>query len=162
MRLRRRPILCGTVLLSVACVCWGCGTTPQRRDDGTVPEPITDTTIADARHDGAMMASGSSLFAARCSPCHGAQGQGSIGPNLTDDAWLHGGRPMQIYRSISEGAPAKGMIAWKSRLAPRQLLALTAYVMTLEESSPPHPKAPQGDRVERGDGAPGAPASTSR
>jgi cytochrome c oxidase cbb3-type subunit 3 len=113
--------------------------------------PITDKTIADMQSNAGMMASATSLFAARCSPCHGAHAQGNIGPNLTDDYWLHGGRPTQIYHTISEGVPAKGMISWKNQLSAGEMLALAAYVMTLHDSRPAGPKAPQGDLVSPAD-----------
>jgi cytochrome c oxidase cbb3-type subunit III len=110
--------------------------------------PITDKTIADMQQKPTVMAGAQSLFAARCTPCHAAQGQGNIGPNLTDDYWIHGGRPTQIYHTISEGVPAKGMIAWKNQLSPGDMLALAAYVSTLRGSNPPNPKPPQGDLVK--------------
>ena len=109
--------------------------------------PITDTMIGGFAAKPDMMASASALFAQRCAVCHGQFAQGNIGPNLTDDYWLHGGRPTDIYRTITEGVPAKGMIAWKSQLGAGQILALAAYVGTLHGSNPPNPKAPQGDLV---------------
>jgi glycerol kinase len=47
--------------------------------------------------------------------------------------------------TITEGVPAKGMIAWKAQLPAGQILALAAYVGTLHGSNPPNPKAPQGE-----------------
>lgn len=110
--------------------------------------PITDTTINGFTAKPDMMASAKALFAQRCAVCHGQFAQGNIGPNLTDDYWLHGGRPTQIYKTITEGVPAKGMISWKTQLGAGQILALAAYVGTLHGSNPPNPKAPQGDLVK--------------
>jgi cytochrome c oxidase cbb3-type subunit 3 len=95
-----------------------------------------------------MMASAKGLFALRCAVCHGPAAQGIIGPNLTDDYWLNGGKPTQIYHTITEGVPAKGMISWKSQLGAGQILALTAYVGTLRGTNPPNPKSPQGELLE--------------
>jgi len=107
--------------------------------------PINDEMISGFAAKPDMMSSAKGLFAQRCAVCHGQLAQGNIGPNLTDAYWLHGGQPTQIYNSISEGVPAKGMIAWKTQLPAGQMLALAAYLRTLQGSNPPNPKAPQGD-----------------
>ncbi len=87
------------------------------------------------------------IFHGRCAPCHGHDGQGVIGPNLTDEYWLHGGRPTEILRTITEGVLDRGMLAWKSQLNPGELRAMAAYVLTLQGTHPPNPKAPQGVKV---------------
>jgi len=110
--------------------------------------PITDEMISGFAAKPDMMASAQALFAGRCAVCHGNAAQGNIGPNLTDDYWLHGGRPTEVYHTITEGVPAKGMIAWKTQLGAGQILALAAYVETLHGTNPPNAKAPQGDLVK--------------
>jgi len=107
--------------------------------------PIDDEMIAGFSGKSDMMASAKGLFAQRCAVCHGQYAQGNIGPNLTDDYWLYGGTPTQIYHTITEGVPAKGMISWKTQLPTGQILALSAYVGTLHGSNPQSPKAPQGE-----------------
>lgn len=53
------------------------------------------------------MASGQSVFAQNCAPCHGASGQGAKGfPNLVDDDWLWGGTLDDIYTTVSHGIRA--------------------------------------------------------
>ena len=113
--------------------------------------PITDTTIEGMTQNAGMMGSAKSLFAQKCVSCHGTRAEGNIGPNLTDDYWLHGGKPTDVYKTISEGVPAKGMIAWKTQLRPGEMLALAAYVGTLHGTNPPNAKPPQGDPVKRED-----------
>jgi cytochrome c oxidase cbb3-type subunit 3 len=112
--------------------------------------PINDALISGFAAKSDMMGSAKGLFAQRCAVCHGPSGQGNIGPNLTDDYWLHGGSPTQVYNTITEGVPQKGMIAWKTQLPAGQILALAAYVETLHGSSPPNSKAPQGDLYKPG------------
>ncbi|HJQ97727.1 MAG TPA: cbb3-type cytochrome c oxidase N-terminal domain-containing protein [Candidatus Polarisedimenticolaceae bacterium] len=109
--------------------------------------PITDQTILEVGTKGDVLAGARGLFAQRCAVCHGAAGQGNIGPNLTDDYWLHGGKPTDIHRTIAEGVPAKGMVAWKAQLPAGQILALSSYVVSLHGTNPPNPKAPQGDKA---------------
>lgn len=93
--------------------------------------------------DRAAVAEGAALFAQSCAPCHGADGEGKIGPNLTDRHWLHGGQPDQVLATIAAGVPAQGMPAWKPALGPRKTELLTAYVLSLRGKNLPG-KAPQG------------------
>jgi cytochrome c oxidase cbb3-type subunit 3 len=76
-------------------------------------------------------------------------GEGGIGPNLTDDYWLHGGQLMDVYKTVRDGVPAKGMLAWERQLRPAELMAVSSYVGTMLGSEPPNPKAPQGDQQVR-------------
>lgn len=117
--------------------------------------PPSDESIVRLAKDTTMMAGAAALYQAKCSPCHGAKGQGVIGPNLTDDHWIHGGRPVQIYTIIAEGVPAKGMLTWKTQLRPMELLTLAAYVDTLPATPG---KAPEGQKFDPAAPAPAAPA----
>ena len=90
---------------------------------------------------------GSSRFTRTCSPCHGEKAQGLIGPNLTDDHWIHGGTVEQVFQSVAKGWPAKGMPPWGRAIRPDELAALVSYVRSLQGSSPPNARAPEGDRV---------------
>ena len=50
------------------------------------------------------IAGGRSIFAANCSQCHGAGGQGATGfPILADDNWMWGGTADQIVQTIRYG-----------------------------------------------------------
>ena len=109
--------------------------------------PVTDATLIGLEANEGMMLGARQLFQSKCAVCHGAGAEGKIGPNLTDDYWLHGGRPTQIHRTITEGVPEKGMISWKTQLRPGEIAALTAYVVSIHGTSPANPKPPQGDLV---------------
>lgn len=99
--------------------------------------------------DASVVARGKVTFEQKCSPCHGPQGQGLIGPNLTDDYWIHGGASADIVRTIEEGVVEKGMVSWKALLPHDELFAVAAYIWTLRGTNPPNPKAPQGDLAKR-------------
>jgi cytochrome c oxidase cbb3-type subunit 3 len=114
---------------------------------------VTDQALLVLQKNPGAMAKGKETFAGRCVPCHGDRGQGIVGPNLTDDFWLHGGRPSEIYHTITEGVPEKGMVPWKTQLSPEEIAAVTAYVGTLHGTNPPNPKPPEGQKVAA-DGAP--------
>jgi cytochrome c oxidase cbb3-type subunit 3 len=111
--------------------------------------------------DGPVMASAREIFATRCVPCHGPQGQGIIGPNLTDDYWLHGSALVDIRKTINDGVVEKGMIPWKDQLKPAEIDAMAAYVATLRGTNPPNPKPPQGVNG-KGEVAPEAPTAASK
>ena len=89
------------------------------------------------------------VYIAKCAACHLAEGQGLVGPNLTDDYWLHGGSILDIYNVIVEGVPAKGMIAWRNLLSEEEIRGLSAYIWNLHGTNPPNPKAPQGELAPR-------------
>ena len=98
----------------------------------------------EATHDAAVVASGRTLFATHCVVCHLEQGQGLVGPNLTDNYWLHGPAFADTQNTIIDGVPAKGMIAWKNVLRPKEIHAVSSYIYTLRGTEPPNPKAPEG------------------
>lgn len=90
---------------------------------------------------------GKGVFESRCASCHGQQGQGIIGPNLTDDHWIHGGSLKEIKAVIETGVLAKGMLAWKGVLSDDEILAVMSYIHSLKGSNPPNAKAPEGTKV---------------
>jgi cytochrome c oxidase cbb3-type subunit 3 len=98
--------------------------------------------------DEASIASGRKAFITNCSACHGQLGEGSVGPNLTDEYWLHGGSTVDIFKTIKYGVPEKGMQEWKSRLNPSTIQKLTSFIETLQGTNPPNPKAKQGIRYQ--------------
>jgi cytochrome c oxidase cbb3-type subunit III len=99
--------------------------------------------------DEASITLGKSIYDGNCAACHGAELQGTVGPNLTDAYWLHGGSVGDIFKVIRDGVPAKGMIAWKGQLSPAQIQQVTSYIISKEGSDPANAKEPEGDLHER-------------
>ena len=96
----------------------------------------------------ADIASGQSTFQAKCTACHGPAGgsmPGGVGPNLTDEYWIHGGSLSSIFKTIKYGWPEKGMISWKDQLSPIQIAQLASYIKSIRGSKPAGAKEPQGD-----------------
>jgi cytochrome c oxidase cbb3-type subunit 3 len=89
---------------------------------------------------------GRPAFFKLCVACHGEQGQGSIGPNLTDEHQIHGKTRVDIYKTIRDGVPAKGMRSWTAVLKPEEMMSMAAYVSTLRGRNIPG-KVPEGDGV---------------
>jgi cytochrome c oxidase cbb3-type subunit 3 len=88
---------------------------------------------------------GELIFKSTCAACHGQKGEGMVGPNLTDDYWLHGGGIKNVFKTIKYGVPDKGMISWQSQLKPADIRKVASYILTLHGTNPPNPKAPQGE-----------------
>ncbi len=93
----------------------------------------------------ADLAAGKTVFQTTCFACHGKNGEGIVGPNLTDDYWLHGGSIQSIFKTIKYGYPEKGMKSWKDDYSPIQIAQIASYVKSLKGTNPPNPKAPQGN-----------------
>lgn len=91
------------------------------------------------------LAEGKKIFDANCAACHGMEGQGGVGPNMTDNYWIHGGDVKDVFKTIKYGVPSKGMIPWKSQLSPSQMQKVASYILTLVGTDPANPKEPQGD-----------------
>lgn len=87
---------------------------------------------------------GSVLFQTRCVACHAAEGQGLIGPNLTDDYWIHGGGLDNIYNTIKFGVLDKGMLAWKDQLSVEEMMQVTSFVRSIQGTNKAG-KEPQGE-----------------
>jgi cytochrome c oxidase cbb3-type subunit 3 len=95
--------------------------------------------------DPASIQAGKDIFMKNCTPCHGMNGEGIIGPNLTDDYWINGGGIKNIFKTIKYGVPAKGMITWQNLLNPKQIEEAASYVMSLHGTNPPNGKPPEGN-----------------
>lgn len=110
----------------------------------TLAEPVSEESLGKLLADAAQMKDAKALFGVRCAPCHGANAEGLIGPNLTDSAWLHGqGTLTDIFGVIDQGVLAKGMPAWGKQLSPIEVRKLAAYVGTQRGKSIPG-KAAEG------------------
>jgi len=122
---------------------------------------LTDDQVLALSKDPRKVAAGKALFLNQCAPCHRPDAGGNIGPNLTDEYWLHGGRPSQILHTVNNGVLDKGMPAWGQMLKPDDVTAAVAYVLTLHDTHPANPKAPQGMKGEEaGEATSSAAAST--
>lgn len=106
---------------------------------------MNDEGLRTLSHDAATVEQGRALFTQNCAACHRADGGGQIGPNLTDNQWIHGGTPLRVFRTVSEGIAAKGMPAWGAQLGPDRTMSVVAYLLTLRNTNVAGGKAPQGD-----------------
>jgi len=133
----------------------GMNPTEEYNTEMTIAKIETEAYLASAKEnvdensvtelEGTDIAEGKAIFAKTCVPCHLAEGQGLVGPNLTDEYWIHGGSIKDIFKIIKYGFPDKGMQSWQSTYSPVQMQQLASYIRSLKGTNPPNPKAPQGD-----------------
>jgi cytochrome c oxidase cbb3-type subunit 3 len=112
----------------------------------TAANNVDETTIKQL--EGADLTSGKDLFIASCAACHGKEGQGGVGPNLTDKYWLHGGSLPDVFKSIKYGWVDKGMKSWKEDLSPVQIAQISSFIKTITGTNPAGAKVAQGDLFE--------------
>jgi len=106
-------------------------------------EPKIETMTSDAD-----ILAGEAIYTQNCFSCHMQGGAGGIGPNFTDDYWIHGAGMNNIVRIINTGVPSKGMITWKGILTDKQILQVSSYILSLHGTNPANPKPPQGEKAE--------------
>jgi cytochrome c oxidase cbb3-type subunit III len=92
------------------------------------------------------LAEGKQMFVKSCASCHKADGAGDVGPNLTDDYWLHGNDVKSIFKTIRYGINA--MPQWQNSYSNKQIAQLTSFVKSIHGTNPPGGKAPQGEMAK--------------
>ncbi|HEX2867165.1 MAG TPA: cbb3-type cytochrome c oxidase N-terminal domain-containing protein [Ignavibacteriales bacterium] len=108
---------------------------------------VSEATVTELKDPGSIQA-GKETFLAKCAVCHGRQAEGVVGPNLTDDYWIHGTGIKNVFRVIKDGVPQKGMPTWDGQISPKQIQEVASYVLSLHGTNPPNSKAPQGVKAE--------------
>jgi cytochrome c oxidase cbb3-type subunit III len=98
--------------------------------------------------DQVSIANGKAIFDKICSVCHLPDGGGLVGPNMTDNYWIHGNTIEEMFNTVTNGVIEKGMISYKDQYSPQQRLEVLSYIITLHGTTPANPKAPQGDLKE--------------
>lgn len=97
--------------------------------------------------DPTRLSEGQRLFNQMCAPCHREDLGGLVGPNLTDDYWIHGANFADNLKIIYDGVPDKGMVTWKTLLKPAEIHSVASYIYTKRGTNPPNPK-PREDQVK--------------
>jgi cytochrome c oxidase cbb3-type subunit 3 len=95
--------------------------------------------------DASTLAAAQTTYQQNCAACHGKEGQGMVGPNLTDNYWIHGGNIKDIFKTIKYGVPEKGMRSWKDDLSPSQMAQVASYIKNLQGTNPPNAREKQGE-----------------
>lgn len=93
----------------------------------------------------AALSGGKAIFNGNCAACHAQDGGGGVGPNLTDEYWLHGGSISDVFSIVKYGVVEKGMVPWEDQLSPEEIQQVSSYILTMQGTSPAAPKEPQGE-----------------
>ena len=96
--------------------------------------------------EASIISAGMAVYKANCVACHGEKGQGTVGPNLTDEFWIHGGKIDYVFKTIKYGIPEKGMMSWEKVISPKQISEVSNYILSIKGTDPVNPKTPQGDK----------------
>ncbi|RME68433.1 MAG: cytochrome C oxidase subunit III [Verrucomicrobia bacterium] len=105
---------------------------------------LDDAKLWAMSRDDAVVAAGREVFETNCVACHLASLRGkeespaAIGPSLVDSEWIHGGNPMDIRNTVSNGVLEKGMPAWGTVLGDQKVAEVVAYILS-------HHDAPAGN-----------------
>jgi len=114
----------------------------------TPTQPSAETFELKVLTDQTSLANGKAIFDKICSVCHLIDGGGLVGPNMTDDYWIHGNTIQEMFNTVTNGVLEKGMISYKDQYSPQQRLEVLSYIITLHGTTPATPKAPQGELKE--------------
>lgn len=99
--------------------------------------------------DNGKLSQGLIKYSKACASCHGANGEGTVGPNLTDNNWLHGNTPEAVFKTIKEGVPNTSMTAYGNMYSDKDILLYTSYILvSLKGTNPANGKAPEGELYE--------------
>ncbi len=107
---------------------------------------MVDETNVEFLEDAADLKVGRKIFMEHCQACHAADGGGGVGPNLTDEYWIHGGSMKEVFSVVKYGVPTKGMVAWSNILRPKEMAQVSSYILSLQGTTPAAPKEPQGEK----------------
>ena len=109
-------------------------------------DQVDETNVAKV-DDEAFIAAGEEIFVKHCSACHNPEGGGikGLGPNLTDEYWLHGGGIKNVFKTVKYGVVEKGMQSWKEMLPPTAIHQVSNYILTLQGTNPANALEPQGE-----------------
>jgi len=87
---------------------------------------------------------GEVIFQSNCATCHGENGEGGIGPNLTDPYWIHGGTINDVFSVIKYGVADKGMVSWQAQIRPSAMEKVSSFIMSLQGTEPAGAKEKEG------------------
>ena len=114
------------------------------------PQMAIDLDKLEYSADAEILARGEKVYMINCVPCHRKDGGGNtIGPNLTDNYWLHGGAVKNVFSTVNDGFVEKGMPAWGKTMSQGDVRDVTFFVLSLQGTNPADAKAPQGEPMEQ-------------
>lgn len=114
---------------------------------------LDDATLWQMSRNPVFVEAGRVTFNSICMTCHLTSLRGksenpmAVGPDLTDQIWIHGGRPVEIMATVTNGVPAKGMPTWGPIFGQKKVTEVVAYVLSHHHEGEPiiaQPPVPPG------------------
>jgi len=106
-----------------------------------------EATLVKMMNDSGWVKVGESVYRSNCASCHGIDGGGVVGPNLTDDYYKNVREITDILNVVQQGAAAGAMPAWKNRLQLNEQILVSSYVASLRNTTPANPKGAEGNVI---------------
>lgn len=124
----------------------------ELKNAGGPLKPDAATLVRLMKDDDSMKA-GAAIFATNCVACHNRDASGLIGPNLTDDYYIHVRKIEDIADVVTKGRKSKTaeMPAWANRLSPNEIVQVSSFVASLRGKNLPG-KPPEGQAIARWSG----------
>lgn len=120
----------------------------QARMEALNAKPVTVGELYKIAKDPTLLAEGKARWKRDCTRCHGDNGEGKIGPNLTDPFWIGKSDPLSIFETVNIGRQGKGMQAWGPTYGRGGVMQVAAFVITEVVGTEVAGKAPEGDKWE--------------
>lgn len=99
--------------------------------------------------DAGSLANGKETWDKICAVCHLVDGGGLVGPNMTDNYWIHGNKLEDLWTVVEDGVLEKGMISYKDQLSQQKRLEVISFILVdMVGSTPAKPKEPEGELYE--------------
>lgn len=104
---------------------------------------LDDATLWQMSRNPVFVDAGRTTFNSICSTCHLASLRGksenpaAVGVDLTDQIWIHGGRPTEIIATVTNGVPAKGMPTWGPVFGQKRITEVVAYILSHHKEGEP-------------------------
>lgn len=104
---------------------------------------LDDASLWQMSRNAAYIDAGQATYLANCAACHLASLRGkaespaAIGPDLSDNAWIHGGKPTEVHDLITKGVLTKGMPAWGPVLGAKKITEVTAFILNKHKEGEP-------------------------
>lgn len=105
-----------------------------------------EATLLRMMKDEKMMAVAQGIFVGNCAQCHGREGGGINGVNLTDNHYKNVKQLADVYTVVTKGANVGAMPAWENRLSQNERIIVSAYAATLRGRSAPG-RPPEGEVI---------------
>lgn len=112
-----------------------------------MPKNLFDENNVVLLTDQGDLAEGQNLYLTKtCDVCHGAS---NIGPNLSDEFWMHGNDPNEVFKIVKYGVAEKGMTAFKTQMTDAQIQQVASYILVnMKGAESANTKGPEGEKHE--------------